>query len=129
MRLSTGIAALALACAALAGVRVAAGVSAGEAEQLKTTLTPVGAERGANADGSIPAWTGGFTTVAPGYQQGAPRPDPFSADRPLFSITAANSKDYEAKLPEGARAVPALPRLPDGHLPHAPQRRGPGRGV
>lgn len=33
-----------------------------EAERLKTELTPVGGERGANKDGSIPAWEGGLTT-------------------------------------------------------------------
>src|SRR5436305_12046528 len=34
----------------------AAGVSAQEAAQLKTTLTPMGAERAANKAGTIPAW-------------------------------------------------------------------------
>ncbi|HGE2272705.1 TPA: DUF1329 domain-containing protein, partial [Pseudomonas aeruginosa] len=35
-----------------------AGVSAGEAAQLKSSLTPLGAEKAGNAAGSIPAWTG-----------------------------------------------------------------------
>ena len=34
-------------------------VDAAKAETLKTTLTPLGGERGANKDGSIPAWDGG----------------------------------------------------------------------
>ncbi len=36
-----------------------AGVTAQEAARLKTDLTPLGAERAGNKDGSIPAWTGG----------------------------------------------------------------------
>jgi hypothetical protein len=36
-----------------------------EAAELKARLTPVGAERAGNADGTIPAWTGGVTS-APG---------------------------------------------------------------
>jgi hypothetical protein len=75
-----------------------------EAAELKSRLTPVGAERAGNADGSIPAWTGGVTS-APGYVSGAPRPDVFAGDKPLFSITARNFHDYEDKLPEGAKAL------------------------
>lgn len=121
MRSRTGIAVVFFACAALMGLRVAAGVSAGEAEQLKTSLTPMGAERGANGDGSIPAWTGGFTAAPQGYQQGATRPDPFSADRPLFAITVANLKDHEAKLPEGAKQL--FQRFPDYRMDVYPTRR------
>jgi hypothetical protein len=82
-----------------------AAVSPQEAEQLKSTLTPTGAERAGNKDGSIPAWTGGVTTPAPGYKPGEARPDPFKDERPLFSITAANYKDYADKLPEGQKAL------------------------
>jgi len=39
---------------------VMAAVSPEEAAKLGTTLTPVGAEKAGNADGSIPAWTGGI---------------------------------------------------------------------
>jgi len=79
-------------------------VSGQEAAELKTRLTPVGAERAGNADGTIPAWTGGVT-AAPGYVSGAPRPDPFAGDKPLFSITARNFHEYEDRLPEGAKAL------------------------
>lgn len=34
-------------------------VTPAEAQRLGQDLTPVGAERGANASGSIPEWTGG----------------------------------------------------------------------
>ena len=39
---------------------VMAAVSADEAAKLGTTLTPLGAEKAGNADGSIPEWTGGL---------------------------------------------------------------------
>jgi hypothetical protein len=44
-----------LATAALLAGPALAAVSAEEAAKLKTTLTPLGAERAANKDGSIPA--------------------------------------------------------------------------
>ena len=109
-----------LTCVSLSASANAA-VSAAEAEALKGALTPVGAERAGNADGTIAAWTGGYATPAPGYRQGAPRPDPFAADKPLFSITAANAKDYADKLPEGARAMFA--RFPDYRMDIYPTRR------
>ncbi|HWY63733.1 MAG TPA: DUF1329 domain-containing protein [Rhizomicrobium sp.] len=87
-----------------AGICASALVSGQEAAELKSRLTPMGAERAGNADGTIPAWTGGMTS-APGYVSGAPRPDPFAHDKPLFSITARNFHDYEDKLPEGAKAL------------------------
>ena len=46
---------------ALAGVLVYA-VTAEEARQLGTTLTPVGAEKAGNREGTIPEYTGGLTT-------------------------------------------------------------------
>ncbi len=92
---------MAVAWAAIPGF---AFVSSQDAGALKSRLTPVGAERAGNADGTIPAWTGGLTS-APGYVSGTPRPDPFAADKPLFSITARNFRDYEDKLPEGAKAL------------------------
>src|ERR1700680_491000 len=79
-----------------------AAVSTEEAAKLKTTLTPMGAERAGNADGSIPAWTGGMTAAAEGA---GPRPDTLAAERPLLSITASNLPRYADRLPEGAKAL------------------------
>ena len=81
-----------------------ASISSQEAAELKSRLTPVGAERAGNGDGTIPAWTGGITS-APGYVPGAPRADFFASDKPLFSITARNFRDHADKLPEGAKAL------------------------
>ncbi len=68
-------------------------------------LTPVGAERAGNKDGTIPAWTGGYTTPAPGWHLGQARPDPFAQEKPLFAITPANVADYADKLPEGQKEL------------------------
>ena len=46
-----------------------AAVTAEEAKQLGTSLTEFGAEQAGNADGSIPAYTGGLEKVA-GYDAG-----------------------------------------------------------
>jgi hypothetical protein len=72
------------------------------ADALKSTLTPLGGERAGNADGTIPAWTGGYSELPAGYQPGDPRPVPFADEKPLFSITQANMAQYQDKLADGA---------------------------
>ncbi len=71
-------------------------------EALKSSLMPLGGERAGNADGSIPAWTGGYSTLPAGYQPGDPRPVPFGDEKPLLSITAQNMAQYKDKLCDGA---------------------------
>lgn len=93
-----------MASALLAGAAMAA-VSADEAATLKSTLTPVGAEKAGNKDGTIPAWTGGFTTPTPGFKNGGRRPDPFASDKPVYSITAKNMAQYADKLTDGTKAM------------------------
>ncbi|RJF95569.1 DUF1329 domain-containing protein [Noviherbaspirillum saxi] len=90
---------LASACGALAAV------PASEAEQLKTTLTPLGGEKAGNKDGTIPAWSGGHTTSVPGYKAGGKRGDPFASDKPLYSISAKNLDQYADKLTDGTKAL------------------------
>jgi hypothetical protein len=81
-------------------------VSADEARKLGTTLTEIGAEKSANADGSIPAYTGGLTTLPAGFKPGSGvRPDPFAAEKPLYSITGKNMAQYADKLTEGSKAL------------------------
>src|SRR3954469_7203343 len=91
-----------------------AGVSPEEANQLKTTLTPVGAEKAGNKEGTIPAWDGGYTKVWEGYQSGAPRPDPFVSEKPALQITAQNMGQYADKLSDGVKTL--LQRYPDYRL-------------
>ena len=79
-------------------------VSPQEAARLGADLTPLGGEKAGNADGSIPAWTGGLKSAAdagfPNYHSPDHYPDPYATDKPLFTITAANMAQYAAKLTE-----------------------------
>lgn len=73
--------------------------------QLGQSLTPVGAEKAANKDGSIPAWTGGDMKAPAGWKPGQPRPDPYAAEKPLYAITAANVAQYAAHLSAGQQEL------------------------
>ncbi|WP_069865308.1 MULTISPECIES: DUF1329 domain-containing protein [Pseudomonas] len=90
-----------------------AAVSAEEAGKLRTTLTPLGGERAGNADGSIPAWTGGYTQADPAYKDGGKRGDPFANEKPLFTITAQNMAQYADNLSAGTQAM--LRKYPDSY--------------
>lgn len=82
-----------------------AGVSADDAARLKASLTPLGAEKAGNKDGSIPAWTGGYTTPIPGDKPGGRRGDPFKDDKPLYTINAGNAGQHAERLTDGTRAM------------------------
>ena len=88
-----------------------AAVTAEEAARLGNDLTPMGAIQAGNADGSIPAWEGGITSPPAGFKQGDHHPDPFADDKPLYTITAANSEQYKDKLSAGHLAM--LQAYPD----------------
>ena len=90
------------------GAPVLAKVSADDAGKLGAALTPIGADKAAGADGTIPEWTGGMKELGPmfkGYKTGDYYPDPFPEDKPLFTITPANYKQYESRLPAGSLAL------------------------
>ena len=89
---------------AFAGVAQAA-VTADEAAKLKTTLTPMGAEKAGNKDGTIPEWDGGYTKAPAGYKSGNPRPDPFAGEKPVVSISAKNLAQYADKLTDGEKGL------------------------
>ncbi len=98
--LQTGALAMSLlACSVMAAV------SPDEAAKLGTTLTPVGAEMAGNADGSIPAWTGGLPTNAGTADAAGFLSDPFPSEQPLFTITAQNVDQYKDKLTPGQLAM------------------------
>ncbi|MBN1957021.1 MAG: DUF1329 domain-containing protein [Desulfuromonadales bacterium] len=82
-----------------------AAITAEDAARLGQDLTPVGAEKAGNSDGSIPAWDGGITTPPAGYTKGMHHPDPYAADKVLFTITAANMEQYKDKLTVGHQAM------------------------
>jgi hypothetical protein len=91
------------------------------AAQVRAGLTPVGAERAGNADGTIPAWDGGVTKAPTGYRPGGHYVDPFASDRPLFSITQQNAAQHAAKLSDGHQAM--LKTYPSFKLNVYPTRR------
>ena len=85
-------------------------------------LTPMGAERAGNAEGTIPAWTGGIEQPPAGYKEGERLVDPFADDKPLFTITAENYAEHQDKLSPGQIAL--LKRYPDTfRMPVYPTRR------
>jgi hypothetical protein len=84
---------------------VMAAVSVDEAAKLGNTLTPVGAEKAGNADGSIPAWTGGLPVNAGAVDSAGFLADPFPNEKPLFTITAQNVEQYKDKLTPGQYAM------------------------
>jgi len=80
-------------------------ISAAEAQKLQGELTPMGAVKGANADGSIPAWNGGITSAPAGYEVGKHHVDPFPGDKVQYTITAANAEQYKDVLTAGQLAL------------------------
>ena len=100
-----------LASATLGALTISVGafaqLAAGDLAKLGTTLTPMGAEKAANAAGTIPAWDGGITKIPAGvnFKTGGTYPDPFPDDKPLFTITAATADKYKDNLAPGQLAM------------------------
>lgn len=113
------LAAVVLALGAMHGAFAA--VSAEEAAKLKGELTPLGGEKAGNKEGTIPAWTGGYTTVPPGFKSGQKRIDPFAAEKPVFTITAANLAEHASKLDEAS--IHLLKKYPDYKINVYPTHR------
>lgn len=95
----------------IAASHVHAAVPAEEAARLKSELTPLGGERAGNADGSIPAWTGGITETLPGDYMGDIPRSIFTDEKPLYQVTAQNLSEYKDVLSEGVQAM--LQKYPD----------------
>jgi hypothetical protein len=86
---------------AIVSTATLAKVSPTEVAKLSKELTPIGAVRAGNKDGSIPSWNGGITSVPAGYTVGDHHVDPFSTDKIKYTITAANVAEYKAMLTPG----------------------------
>ena len=97
----------AIAAAALAGFAApaAAKMTPAEVARLGADLTPMGAEKAGNADGTIPAWTGGLCAPPAGWNKAQGYVDPFPNDKPKFTITKANAAQYKDKLTPGVLAL------------------------
>jgi hypothetical protein len=100
---------LGLLAATCAATIATAGVTAQQAARLGADLTPMGGEKAGNAAGTIPAWSGGFTSPAaagfPNFKTGGHHPDPFASDKPLYKIDATNMSKYAANLTAGHKAL------------------------
>lgn len=104
----------------LAAVQVQAAVTPEEAAALKSgKLTPYGAERAGNAQGTIPAWDGKAPAVNPDAK--GRRIDPYAAEKPRLTVTAANAAEQGELLSEGTKAL--LARQPDFKLLVYPSHR------
>jgi hypothetical protein len=105
------------ACVFAAGAALAvasyAKTSPEDLAKLSGPLTPMGAERAGNEDGTIPAWSGKWFGTPPGvdYKPGQRYPDPYAGEKPLFVITAQNMQQYAARLTDGEKAL--LTKYPD----------------
>ncbi len=90
-----------------------------DAARLKNELTPYGAERAGNADGTIPAWEGGLSSIPESVKgwdpvtTGGRYPDPFADEKPLYSVSAANADQHTEKLSAGTLAM--LKRYPESY--------------
>lgn len=91
-------------------------VSPEEAAALGASLTPIGAEKSGNAAGTIPAWEGGLSKQDYGRDG-----DPYSADKPIYTVTNANLSQHEQWLTEGHKAL--FRTFPDYKMPVYPTRR------
>ncbi len=88
---------------------VMAKVSQEQANKLGTELTPIGAQKSANANGSIPSYTGGLSEDI----AADPFLDIYAHEKPLFTITSKNLSAYKDKLSDGQRAL--FKKYPDSY--------------
>ena len=111
------------AVAALMTLPTLSTVAARDVSQLGVSLTPMGAEKAGNADGSIPAWEGGLLMGRPAAgRERVPAEYPTSSDKPLFTVTSANLDQHREMLTPGALALFA--KFPDSYkMPVYPTRR------
>jgi len=84
---------------------VSAEMTADEVARLGADLTPLGGEKAANSDGTIPAWNGGLTQGPSAYSEGGYYVDPYGGDVVKATITSGNMAEHAGKLTEGHKAL------------------------
>lgn len=124
MKAPNRIACVALVAAAAWTLTAQAQTSPQDLARLGKELTPFGAEKAGNADGSIPAWEGGLTQPPAGWVRDKGYANPYAADKPLATITAANAGQYQTLLAPGQLEL--LKRYPEYKLLVYPTRRSAG---
>jgi len=92
-------------------------------ERLDGDLTPMGSERARNADGTIPAWTGGFSAPPANVTvvEGQHLPDPFPNEKPFLRIDRTNMAEHAAQLTAGQMAL--MERFPTYFMDIYPSHR------
>ncbi|WP_028080255.1 DUF1329 domain-containing protein [Solimonas soli] len=76
-------------------------------------LTCIGAEK-AGSPGGVAEYTGKYLDSWPGMKKPfGYEPGPYADEKPLFTVTAKNMAQYEAKLTEGQKAL--LKQFPDSY--------------
>jgi hypothetical protein len=86
-----------------------------------TELTPSGAVRAGNAEGTIPAWKNERITPPANFVKGGFHPDPFADDEVLFTITAQNFQEHGDKLSVAQKEMFTI--YPDFFMNIYPTRR------
>ncbi|MGH8484558.1 MAG: DUF1329 domain-containing protein, partial [Pseudomonas sp.] len=114
------VAGLTVTLLALSGMAQAQ-ITADQAARLGKDLTPLGGEMAGNADGSIPAYSGGLKQAPAGWTPAQGYVDPFAGEKPLFTITAANLAQYKDKVTPGMQAL--LAKYPNFKMPVYPTHR------
>ena len=101
-----------------------AAVTPEEAALLGTKLTPMGAIKEGNANGTIPPYSGTILG-APEWVDykgtGTHFPDPYPDEEPLFTITAKNYTQYKANLTDGQIAL--FEKFDSFRMPIYPSKR------
>jgi hypothetical protein len=92
-----------------------------DVSKLDGPLTPMGAERAGNADGSIPAWTGGMKPGAAPIEANGNYIDPFASEKPTVVINKGNAAQYKDFLSTGQLAM--FSRFPDYRMNIYPTHR------
>ncbi len=94
---------------AFVSIHVSAVLPDKEVARLGNELTPTGAEKAGNADGSIPAWDGGLTSPADAghadFQPGGHHPDPYADDSVIATVDTTNLLLFRDKLTAGHQAM------------------------
>lgn len=79
--------------------------SAEDVARLGKDLSPFGAIKSGNADGTIPPWEGGIVEPPEDYKPGDHHPDPYADDEILFTINKDNMAEHANKLSAGHKAM------------------------
>lgn len=83
-----------------------AAVSPEQVARLGQDLTPLGAERAGNSDGSIPPWDPSKTVIPANFVPGSDNYiNPYSEEKPLYTIDINNWQDYAENLTEGSQGL------------------------